>query len=134
MELLDHVLGADLPGREESFRPLDQLIGEAKPAGDDERVALPGEPLDQRERRGEGLGVEPHRRRLYPRMAEREVLERGKMGRNEDEPSLLEEGFYYRHPERCPLLGIGPRPELVEEDEGVRIGLGEDRHDVFHVR
>ena len=108
----------------------DDLRRETEPLADRQRVARPGMPVLQPERRLEPLGVERDRRVLEPRLHLGEDLEGLEVRRDDDARPSVEQRLEERGAERRALDRIGARAELVEEDE--RPGPG-DVEDLPHL-
>jgi len=56
------------------------------------------------------------------------------VGRRRDFRALLPQVLDDRNGKRRALDGVGPRAELVQKHQGMPVGLGKDRDDIFHMR
>ena len=94
----------------------DQLGTEAEAGGDGQRVALPGPVVAQAEGGSQRGRVELDGRVARARMRAGEGLQRLQVRRGHDERAALGQRFQNGLGQRGPLIGIGPRAQLVEED------------------
>ena len=111
-----------------------EVLGQVEPARDLERVRLADVADVQPESRAEGLEVELDRRVLGARVRERVGLQVADVGRDDRPAADAVELVEDRAAERGPFGGVGPGPQLVEQDERALGRLREDLGDAADVR
>ena len=133
VQLGEHVLEADVLRAHPGGGGLDDLLRQAQPLGDGKGVGLPRDAHQQAVGGGQGLHVKLAGGVLHPRGGHGVDLQLGVVGggghQGPQAPGVLDDGGG----QGGPLHGVGAAPQLVEEDEGVPVGLLEHAHDVAHV-
>ena len=107
-----------------------QLRGQPEARGDGERVALAGTVVEEPERRGQGGAVELHGRVAGAGVGARERLQWLEVGGGHHQGSACLEVLQDGLGERRALVGVGPRPELVEQHERALVGGRQDLADL----
>jgi hypothetical protein len=80
------------------------------------------------------MRIEAHGSVLGPRPGGPVILEDAVVGGGQHDAAARHEVVEQRHGERYPLLGVGSRAQLVDEDERLGAGTPHDPGQVLHVR
>ena len=133
VQLGQHVFKADVLGADPGVGLLDDLLGQPQALGDGKGVGFAGDAHQQTVGGRQGLHVKLAGGVLHPGGGHGVHLQLGVVGggghQGPQAPGVLDDGGS----QGSPLHGVGAAPQLIEEDEGLLVSLGEHAHDVAHV-
>ena len=133
VQLGQHVFKADVLGADPGVGLLDDLLGQSQALRDGKGVGFAGDAHQQTVGGRQGLHVKLAGGVLHPGGGHGVHLQLGIVGGGGHQgplaPGVLDDGGG----QGSPLHGVGAAPQLIEEDEGLLVGLGEHAHDVAHV-